>query len=96
MAVQDDPTPGEALSSAARHALDSARDMAARTDLDQLRTKATDAASSLYAQGREYLANNEELTKIKDEVSDTVRRNPLAAIGIAFTAGLVFALLTRG
>ena len=55
-----------------------------------------DAASSLYAQGRDYLANNEELSKIKDEVSDTVRKNPLAAIGIAFTAGLLFALLTRG
>lgn len=96
MAVQDDPTPGETVSSAARHALESARDLAARTDFDQLKTKATDAATSLYAQGRDYIANNEELSKIKDEVSDTVRRNPLAAIGIAFTAGLVFALLTRG
>jgi len=96
MAMQDDATPGERLSLAAKHALDSARDMAARTDIDRLKTQATDAASALYAQGRDYLANNEDLSKVKDQISDSVRKNPLAAIGIAFTAGLVFALLTRG
>ena len=63
---------------------------------DQLRTKAADAASALYREGRERLANNEELARARDSLSDSIRKNPLAAVGIAFTAGLLLALLTRG
>jgi ElaB/YqjD/DUF883 family membrane-anchored ribosome-binding protein len=80
----------------AQHALDSAKDFVAGADLDQLRTKATDAASSIYAQGRDMLANRDELTRAKDQLTDSIRRNPLAAVGVAFTAGLLLALITRG
>jgi ElaB/YqjD/DUF883 family membrane-anchored ribosome-binding protein len=79
----------------AQHAIDSARELAAGADLDQLKAKAADAASTLYAQGRDLVAN-EDLSKAKDQLSDSIRKNPLAAVGIAFTAGLLLALLTRG
>jgi ElaB/YqjD/DUF883 family membrane-anchored ribosome-binding protein len=92
-------TPSGTLSAAAKHAqhaMDSAKEFVAGTDLDQLRTKAADTASALYREGRELLANREELAKAKDQLSDSIRKNPLAAVGIAFTAGLLLALLTRG
>lgn len=80
----------------AQHAMDSAKDFVAGAGMDQLQTKAADTASSLYREGRDLLANSEELAKAKDQLSESIRRNPLAAVGIAFTAGLVLALLTRG
>lgn len=94
----DDATPGGPLSQAAKqaqHAIESAKALAAGADLGQLRSKASDAASTLYAQGRDMLAN-EDLSKARDQLSDTIRKNPLAAIGVAFTAGLLLALLMRG
>jgi dethiobiotin synthetase len=93
-------TPSGTLSAAAKqaqHAMDSAKEFVTGTDLDQLRAKAADTASALYQEGRDLLANREEeLTKAKDQLSDSIRKNPLAAVGIAFTAGLLLALLFRG
>jgi ElaB/YqjD/DUF883 family membrane-anchored ribosome-binding protein len=80
----------------AQQAMDSAKDLVAGADLDQLRTKAADTASALYREGRDLLASNGELAKAKEQLSESIRKNPLAAVGIAFTAGLVLALLTRG
>ncbi len=91
-------TPSGAFSAATRHAqqaMDTAKEIAARADLDQLRTKAAGAASAIYREGRELLASD-EVSKAKDQLSEAIRKNPLAAVGIAFTAGLVVALLTRG
>jgi ElaB/YqjD/DUF883 family membrane-anchored ribosome-binding protein len=103
MTTHDEDIPversGGALSAAAKRAqqaIDSAKELAAGADLDQLKSKAADAASTLYAQGRELIANTEDLTKARDQLSDSIRKNPLAAVGIAFTAGLLLALLTRG
>ena len=100
MTSQDDnngrPVPSEALSAAAKRAMDSAKRFVAGADFDRLRTRAADAASSLYREGRERLANNEELVRATESLSDSIRKNPLAAVGIAFTAGLLLALLTRG
>lgn len=95
---RDRSTPSGAFSAAARHAqhaMDSAKGMVAGADLDQLRSKAADAASAVYREGRELLASD-EVAKAKDQLSELIRKNPLAAIGIAFTAGLLIALLTRG
>jgi ElaB/YqjD/DUF883 family membrane-anchored ribosome-binding protein len=92
-------TASERLAAAAKHAqhaMDSAKDFVAGADMDQLRTKAADTASALYREGRDLVTNSEELAKAKEQVSESIRRNPLAAVGIAFTAGLVLALLTRG
>ena len=91
-------TPTGAFSAAARHAqhaMDSAKGIVAGADLDQLRTKAADAASAIYREGRELLASD-EVAKAKDQLSESIRKNPLAAVGIAFTAGVLIALLTRG
>ena len=103
MTSQDDDggktTPSGALSAAAKHArqaLDGAKELVSGADLDQLRTKTADAASTLYREGRDLLANNKELAKAKDQLSESIRKNPIAAVGIAFTAGLLLALLTRG
>jgi hypothetical protein len=80
----------------AQQAYGAARDFVANTDVDDLRSKAADTAQSLYRDGRDLIANNSDLTKAKDDLSDRIRKNPLAAVGIAFTAGLLIALITRG
>ena len=97
MTIPDDPAPEGRLSAAAKHAqhaVDSARELAA--EFEQLKAKAAEAASSLYGQGRDLVANSDELSKAREQLSDSIRKNPLAAVGIAFTAGLLIALLTRG
>jgi hypothetical protein len=80
----------------AQHALDGVKEMVAGVDFDELRTKTAEVASALYREGRERLANNEELAKAKDQLSQSIRKNPLAAVSVAFAAGVLLALLTRG
>ncbi len=98
MPSQDDDNRGTLSGAAkrAQQAMDSAKEFVGGADLDQLRTKTADAASAIYRDGRARLANNEELARARDSLSDSIRNNPLAAVGIAFTAGLLLALLTRG
>jgi ElaB/YqjD/DUF883 family membrane-anchored ribosome-binding protein len=91
-------TPSGRLSAAARqaqHAMDSAKEVVAGADLDQLRAKAADAASAIYREGRDILMSD-EVAKARDQLAESIRKNPFAAVGIAFTAGLLLALLTRG
>ena len=52
-------------------------------------------ASNLYREGRDLLAGK-GLCPAAEHFSDAIRKNPLAAIGIAFSAGLLVPLLTRG
>ena len=88
-----------ALSAAAKHAqqaMDSAKGLVAGANLNEVGARAAETASNLYRGGRELLAGNEELSKAAENVSAAVRKNPLAAVGIAFSAGLLLALLTRG
>src|ERR1700722_13677058 len=89
----------DAMSSVAKHAqraMDSAKDFVAGANLDDVRPQAAETASSLYRGGRDLIAGNEDLSKAADNLSAAVRKNPLAAVGIAFSAGLLLALLTRG
>jgi ElaB/YqjD/DUF883 family membrane-anchored ribosome-binding protein len=89
----------DAMSSVAKHAqraMDSAKDFVAGANLDDVRAQAAETASSLYRGGRDLIAGNEDLSKAADNLSAAVRKNPLAAVGIAFSAGLLLALLTRG
>jgi ElaB/YqjD/DUF883 family membrane-anchored ribosome-binding protein len=86
-------------SAAAKHAqqaMDSAKGLVAGVNLDEVGARAAETASNLYRGGRELLAGNEDLSKAADNVSAAIRKNPLAAVGIAFSAGLLLALLTRG
>ncbi len=92
-------SPQVTLSAAARQAkraMESAEGLVAGADLNELGAKAADTASALYRGGRDLVANSDELSQAKIQLSDAVRKNPLAAVGIAFTAGLVLALLSRG
>jgi ElaB/YqjD/DUF883 family membrane-anchored ribosome-binding protein len=88
-----------ALSAAAKHAqqaMESAKGLVAGANLDEIGARASATASNLYRGGRELLAGNEDLSKAADNLSAAVRKNPLAAVGIAFSAGLLLALLARG
>jgi ElaB/YqjD/DUF883 family membrane-anchored ribosome-binding protein len=88
-----------ALSAAAKHAqqaMDSAKGLVAGANLDEVSARAAETASNLYRGGRELLAGNEDLSQAAENLSAAVRKNPLAAVGIAFSAGLLLALLTRG
>lgn len=102
MTNSDDATstaPSGTLSAAAKHAqqaLGGAKEKVARADFDKPRTRAAEAASALYREGRDLLANSEELAKANDGLSQSIRKNPLAAVGVAFAAGVLLALLTRG
>ena len=80
----------------AQQAMESAKDLVAGANLDEVGARAAETASNLYRGGRDLLANNEDLSKAADNLSAAVRKNPLAAVGIAFSAGLLLALLTRG
>jgi ElaB/YqjD/DUF883 family membrane-anchored ribosome-binding protein len=88
-----------ALSAAARQAqqaLENAKELVAQAHLDEVSAKAVQAASNLYREGRDRLAGNEDLSQAAEQLSGAIRKNPLAAVGIAFSAGLLLALLTRG
>ena len=88
-----------ALSAAAKRAqqaLENAKDIVAQAHLDEVGAKAAAAASNLYREGRNRLADNEDLSQAAEQLSAAIRKNPLAAVGIAFSAGLLLALLTRG
>jgi ElaB/YqjD/DUF883 family membrane-anchored ribosome-binding protein len=88
-----------ALSAAAKHAqqaIENAREIVAQAHLDEVGAKAAAAASSLYREGRDRLAGAEDLSQATEQLSAAIRKNPLAAVGIAFSAGLLLALLTRG
>ena len=67
-----------------------------RADLDLLRSRLAEAASALYREGRERLANSENLSRVGEEATSAIRKNPLATVGLAFVAGLLIALLARG
>jgi ElaB/YqjD/DUF883 family membrane-anchored ribosome-binding protein len=98
--AEDHENPGAAaLSSAAKraqHALDNAKDIVAQAHLDEVGAKAAAAASNLYREGRDRLAGNEELAQATEQLSAAIRKNPIAAVGVAFSAGLLLALLVRG
>lgn len=96
--MSNDDTVSGKLSSAASQAqtaIDNARQYVADADLDSLKEKASDAASAVYQQGRD-LANSDRVVNATEQIASSIRKNPLAAVGLAFTAGLVLALLTRG
>jgi ElaB/YqjD/DUF883 family membrane-anchored ribosome-binding protein len=98
--AQGDQSPSAAaLSAAAKHAqqaIESAKEIVARAHLDEVGAKAASAVSNLYREGRDRLAGNEDLSQATEQLSAAIRKNPLAAVGIAFSAGLLLALLTRG
>lgn len=99
----DDPRPigsasAAALAAAKHHAheaLESARELAAAARLDEVGTRAAEKASNLYRGGRDLIAGNEDLSQAAESLSAGVRKNPLAAVGVAFSAGLLLALLFR-
>ena len=80
----------------AQQALDSAKGAVSQVHLDDLGAKAAATASDLYQQGRDHLPSNEDLSQAAEQLSGAIRKNPLAAVGIAFSAGLLLALLARG
>jgi ElaB/YqjD/DUF883 family membrane-anchored ribosome-binding protein len=98
--AQGDQRPGAAALSAAtkraQQALDSTKGIVSGTHLDEAGAKASATASNLYKEGLELLASNEDLSQATEHLSAAIRKNPLAAVGIAFSAGLLLALLTRG
>jgi hypothetical protein len=107
MAEKDNPESGDeaqgerhpsaaALSAAAKRALDGAKGVVSGAHLDEAGAKASATASNLYKEGLELLASNEDLSQASEHLSAAIRKNPLAAVGIAFSAGLLLALLTRG
>ena len=91
-------SPQGTLSAAAKQAqraMESAKGLVAGADFNELGAKAADTASALYRGGRDLVANSDELSKVQTQMTDAIRKNPLAAVGVAFTAGLVLALLSR-
>jgi ElaB/YqjD/DUF883 family membrane-anchored ribosome-binding protein len=89
-------SPVSAVAKHAQQAMDSARGFVAGVNLDEVSARAAETASNLYREGREMLANNDQLAKAADNLGAAIRKNPLAAIGVAFSAGFLLALLTRG
>ena len=80
----------------AQHAVEGAKALAAGANLDEVGARAAETASNLYQGGRDLIANNEDLSQAAESLTAAVRKNPLAAVGVAFSAGLLLALLLRG
>ena len=80
----------------AQQAVESAKGLVAGANLDDVGARAAETASNLYRGGRDLIANNEDLSQAAENLSAAVRKNPLAAVGLAFSAGLLLALLVRG
>jgi ElaB/YqjD/DUF883 family membrane-anchored ribosome-binding protein len=95
-AAEQASSAASAVAKHAQKAIDSAKDFVGAANLDDVSARAAETASNLYRGGRELLASNDELSKAADNLSAAVRKNPLAAVGVAFSAGLLLALLTRG
>jgi hypothetical protein len=90
---------GAAIAAAIRRAeiaLDNIKRSLKEDDLADLGAKVAAAASTLFNEGEALIAQSDALQRAKAEVGGAVRRNPLAALGIAFGAGLLIALLTKG
>ena len=94
--AQQGSAAASAVAKHAQQAMESAKGLVAGANLDEVGARAAETASNLYRGGRELLAGNEDLAKAADNLSAAVRKNPLAAVGIAFSAGLLLALLARG
>jgi ElaB/YqjD/DUF883 family membrane-anchored ribosome-binding protein len=95
-AAQQGSDTASSVAKHAKRAMDSGKDFVAGANLDDVQAQAAETASSLYRGGRDLIAGNDDLSKAADNLSAAVRKNPLAAVGIAFSAGLLLALLTRG
>jgi ElaB/YqjD/DUF883 family membrane-anchored ribosome-binding protein len=95
-AADQAPSAVAAAAKRAQQAMESAKGLVAGANLDEIGARAAETASNLYHGGRDLLAGNEDLAKAADNLSAAVRKNPLAAVGVAFSAGLLLALLTRG
>jgi hypothetical protein len=63
---------------------------------DRLEDFGAKAAATLLGEAEALVAQSEALTRVQAEVSGAVRRNPVGALAVAFGAGLLLALLTRG
>jgi hypothetical protein len=96
MAEQQGSAAVSAVAQHAQQAIDSAKGLVGGANLDEVGARAAETASNLYRSGRELIAGNDDLAKAADNLGAAVRKNPLAAVGIAFSAGLLLALLVRG
>jgi ElaB/YqjD/DUF883 family membrane-anchored ribosome-binding protein len=95
-AAQQGSAAAASVAKHAQQAMESAKGFVAGTNFDEVGARAAETASNLYRGSREFLAGNEDLSKAADNLSAAVRKNPLAAVGVAFSAGLLLALLARG
>ena len=84
------------IGTAAKHAIDYVKESSSAGRIEELGTQAVSAAAVLYREGRLFLATNKEVVQAKAELSEAIRRNPLAAVGVAFTTGIILSLITRG
>jgi regulator of protease activity HflC (stomatin/prohibitin superfamily) len=98
---QDDPAARTAASIAAKIrraeiALEAIKNALKEDSLEDLGAKAAAAASTLLGEAEALAAESETLARAKTELSGAVRRNPIGSLAVAFGAGLLLALLTRG
>jgi ElaB/YqjD/DUF883 family membrane-anchored ribosome-binding protein len=54
------------------------------------------AAATVAREAEHLISDSETLQGARNELAGSIQRNPLTAVGVAFGAGLLLALLTRG
>jgi hypothetical protein len=67
----------------------------AEGDLEELGERAATVASTLYREGQEFIARNQNLDEARSQLRGSIRRSPLAAIGVAFVTGILLAMMSR-
>jgi ElaB/YqjD/DUF883 family membrane-anchored ribosome-binding protein len=93
----EDPA-AASLAAAVRRAEESLAELKAALDEGEggeISHKVAAAAAALVREGEHLIEQNEVLKGARQEVTGTIRKNPLAAVGVAFGAGLLLALLAR-
>jgi ElaB/YqjD/DUF883 family membrane-anchored ribosome-binding protein len=78
----------EAALASLKHALDEG-------EVGELGDKVKATASALMHEGEQLIGRSETLSHAREDLSGAIRRNPLAAVGVAFGAGLLLALLVK-
>lgn len=80
----------------AEEAINALRASLKSSGIDELGSKAAQAATTLLSEGEALLADNEVLKKAQHELRGAVRTSPLAALALAFGVGVLVAWLARG
>lgn len=80
----------------AEAALATLRQALQKGEIGEVGEKVASVATALTEEAEQLIEQNAALSRARKDITGAIRRHPLAAVGAAFGAGLLVALLVRG